>query len=400
MTDGAGRISDTDRLILSLLREDCSALVDGTGRPVDWDAVLARAETHGVEPLLYHQWRSAGRLEAFPAGSVQALQCIYYRVVARNTLYLQALEAILSSLATWGITPILLKGAGLVATVYDSPALRPMGDLDLLVLPGEFRTALQCLGKLGYQPTHQEQFPGAYEAVTHHVGLRREASFGSLVELHHHWLSLPGSLSRYVSMEEVRQRAIAVQVGQARAWVLAPADQVLHLSGHIAIHSPVTQRFIWYYDLDRVIRRYEQSLDWALILKRAVDYRMVLPLQRVLPAVASMLGTPVPAEVLEELGRILVDPRERQRYAPSALGPHSRVVDGLQKLSGLEGVGARLKFAWQMLFPSWSYMSASYPDEGLARQLGRYPARWGSALRELTSAWRGRRSNWRSQESL
>lgn len=400
MTDGAGRISDTDRLILSLLLEDCSALGGDASQSVDWGAVLARAETYGVASLLYHQLRSAGRLEALPADSVQALQCVYYRVVAQNTLYLQALEAILKSLATWGITPILLKGAGLVATVYDSPALRPMGDLDLLVLPAELRLALRCLASIGYQPTHSEQFPGAYEVVTHHVGLRREDPFDSLVELHHHWLSLPGSLSRYVSMEEVRQRAIAVQVGQAQAWVLAPADQVLHLSAHIAIHSQATHRLIWYYDLDQVIRRYEQSLDWVLILERAVDYHMVLPLQRVLPAVASMLCTPVPAEALEELGRIAADPRERQRYAPSALGSHSRLADGLQKLSGLEGLGAKLKFAWQMLFPSWSYMSASYPDEGLARRLGRYPARWGSALRELISAWRGRQSNSRSQESL
>lgn len=400
MTDDAGSISDGDRLILSLLLEDWSALADSTGRRADWDAALARAETHGVGPLLYHKLRSAGRLEAIPPGSVQALQCAYYRVGAQNSLYLQALEAILEALARWGITPILLKGAGLVATVYHNPALRPMADLDLLVLPAEFRAALQCLASLGYQRTHAEQYPGAYEVVTHHVGLRREDPFGLLVELHHQWLSLPGSLSRYVSMEEVRQRAIAVQVGQAQAWMLAPADQLLHLSAHVAIHNPAVQRFIWYYDLDRVIRRYEQSLDWTPILQRAVDYRMVLPLQRVLPAVVRTLATPVPAEVLERLGRIPVDTRERQRYAPSALGPRSRLADGLQKLAGLEGAGAKLTFAWQMLFPSWAYMSASYPDEGPAKRLGRYPARWGSALRELISAWRWRRSNWQSQESL
>jgi hypothetical protein len=396
MTDDAGHISGADRLILHLLREDWSALVDGTGRPVDWDAVLTRAKAHGVGPLLYHKLRSAGRLEVLPADSAQALQRAYYTAAALNTLHSEALEAILKSLATCGITPILLKGAGLVATVYDSPALRPMADLDLLVLPAELRPALQCLGHLGYWPTHAEQYPGAYEAVTHHVGLRREAPFALLVELHHHWLSLPGSLSRYVSMEEVRERAITGQVGQAQAWVLAPADQVLHLSAHVAIHSPAPARLIWHYDLDQVIRQYKRSMDWSLIVQRAVDYHMVLPLQRVLPAVVGMFATPVPAEVLEELGRISVDPREQQRYAPSALGPRSRLVDGLQKMSGLEGTGAKLKFVWQMLFPSWAYMSASYPNESLCRRLGRYPARWSSALRELITAWHCLRSNSRS----
>jgi hypothetical protein len=113
-----------------------------------------------------------------------------------------------------------------------------------------------------------------------------------------------------------------------------------------------------------------------------------------------MLVTPVPAEVLEGLGGIAADPREQQRYGPSVLGSHIRLVDGLQKLSGLGGAGAKLKFARQMLFPSWSYMSASYPDEGLAKRLGRYPTRWGSALREIISAWRWQRSNSRSQGSL
>ncbi len=400
MTDGAGHLEDAERMVVSLLREDWSALADGTSQPVDWDAVLARAEAHGVGPLLYHKLRSAGCLEALPADSVQALQGAYYEAAARNTLRLRALEAILKALARQGIIPILLKGAGLMLTVYDSPALRPMADLDLLVLPAELRPALHCLASLGYRPTHAEQFPGAYQVVTHHVGLRREGPFGSLVELHHHWLSLPGSLSRYVPMEEVQQRAIAVQVGQAEALVLAPSDQMLHLSGHLAIHNPVIHRLIWYYDLDRVIQGYEQSLDWALIFQRAVDYHMVLPLKMVLPAIVGTFATPVPAEVLEELGRIPVDPRERQRYAPSALGPRSRLVDGLQKLGGLEGAGAKLKFAWQMLFPSWAYMRASYPDEGPARRLGHYPARWGSALRELVSAWRRQRSNRRSQEPL
>jgi hypothetical protein len=362
--------------------------------------VLTRAQTHGVGPLLCHKLRSAGLLEALPADSVQALQCAYYGAAARNTLHLQALEAILKALARLGIIPILLKGASLMLTLYDNPALRPMGDLDLLVLPSEFRPALQCLGSLGYQPTHREQYPGAYEVVTHHVGLRREDPFGSLVELHHHWLDLPASLSRYVSMVEVRQRAIAVQVGQTQALGLAPADQVLYLAAHMVIHNPATHRFIWYYDLDQVIRRYEQGLDWALILQRAVDYRMALPLRRVLPAIVDMLATPVPAEVLEGLEGIAADPRERQRYGPSALGSHSRLVDGLQKLAGLEGAGAKLKFAWQMLFPSWSYMSASYPDESPAQRLWRYPTRWGSALRELISAWRWQRSNSQSQGSL
>jgi hypothetical protein len=50
-----------------------------------------------------------------------------------------------------GIDAIVIKGASIM-TYYERPELRPMGDFDLLVRPGELTEALKILVEMGYVP--------------------------------------------------------------------------------------------------------------------------------------------------------------------------------------------------------------------------------------------------------
>jgi hypothetical protein len=60
------------------------------------------------------------------------------------------LGAVLQSLATAGVTPVLLKGAALARTVCDNPGPRPMDDVDLLLREADVPAALRELAALGY----------------------------------------------------------------------------------------------------------------------------------------------------------------------------------------------------------------------------------------------------------
>lgn len=118
-------------------------------------------------------------------------------------------------------------------------------------------------------------------------------------------------------------------------------------------------------------------------MQRAVLYEMVLPLKHALAAGVDGLNTPVPEAVMERLANLQVSDGERQRYGKAALGPYSRLEDGMQKLAGLESTTARLRFAGRMIFPAWKYMQSLYADDDPVRLASRYPARWLQVLSEF-----------------
>ena len=97
---------------------------------------LARRERVG--PLLYDAVRKKHLL---PAEVETALRQSYYLTAACNLRLFAALDQALRALAARGIEVIVLKGAALAQTVYPSVALRPMGDLDVLVRPASVPAA-------------------------------------------------------------------------------------------------------------------------------------------------------------------------------------------------------------------------------------------------------------------
>jgi hypothetical protein len=382
---------DLNPTLLALVRDDDSRWATLDLAALDWDALLAEAARQGVAPLLYQRLLARQQLPRLPQPAAEALHLAFHRQWGKNQVRMQALAHVLDLLAAAGIRPIALKGAGLVLTVYDELAVRPIGDVDLLVAPEQFRPALQQLLACGGRATHDEPFDGAYELVTHHVALVFPQVSQVVVELHHQWLSLPARQAGLVTLPELRSRAQTAQWAGRQVDVLGAGDQVLHLCAHLSIHSAVMQRLIWYYDVDQVIRRAGSRLDWEAIVQRALSYQMVLPLQHTLTRTVEAFSTPTPDGLLARLQALPVSAAERQRYGEEAWGVHSRLGDGMQKLAGLEGAAARLRFAWRLALPSWGYMRDLYPDDTPVRLVGRYPARWVEVLGEFVRAVRSQR---------
>jgi hypothetical protein len=377
-------MDDLTLILLTLLRKDGAGRTDEldlTG--LDWDALLAQATRQRVAPLLYQRLLDSQRLSPLPQPAAQTLHLAFHRQWGKNLVRMQTLTHVLDLLAAVGIRPIALKGAGLVLTVYDELAVRPLGDVDILVAPEEFRPALQHLLASGGVATHDEPFDGAYELVTHHVALIFPTVSQVVVELHHQWLSLPRRQADLVLMAELRERALTAQWEGRSVDVLSAEDQMLHLSGHLSIHSAVMQRMIWTYDVDQLIRWAGASLDWQAVAQRARRYQMALPLRQTLANAQEMWGTPLPNGLLASLNALPVSAAEQQRYGAKAWGPHSRLGDGLQKLAGLPGAGARLRFAWRLALPQRAFMRQHFPDDSPTRLATRYPQRWLAVLREF-----------------
>lgn len=212
--------------------EDAAALL---GRQPHWPDLRALARREGVSSALWPRLRRVmdGSGAAHPPPEVTEA---FRREAMVGEFHARRMEArlheVLAILASRGIEPVLLKGAGLAYGTYGGLAGRPMRDLDLL-LPGEaMPVALAALRSAGWTPERPERGDAVY-AGHHHAPPLTEPDGGPVVvELHvalfptGHPFGLEGH--RVIA----RARRLATPLGA----VLVPraVDQLLHVCTHLA----------------------------------------------------------------------------------------------------------------------------------------------------------------------
>ncbi len=132
--------------------------------------IVASAE--GMGPLLGY-WCETGRLIASPAvAEILALHLDHGR--RRTARVRQGLERVLVALSDRGIGVIALKGIHTAYTHFPEPGTRPPGDIDLLVQPEDWHTALDVLRDAGFtegltdhpQPERSVWIPPDPSAIT------------------------------------------------------------------------------------------------------------------------------------------------------------------------------------------------------------------------------------------
>lgn len=110
---------------------------------------------HGIGPLLYRLLTKAEGLDPLP-GTLRTYLGEQFRLNGeRVARILEELAAILRAAAEAGLAVMPLKGCLLATAYYDQSALRPMGDIDLLVRPGEESALERVLDSLGYERTRE-----------------------------------------------------------------------------------------------------------------------------------------------------------------------------------------------------------------------------------------------------
>ena len=195
---------------------------------LDWERVLALARSHGLMPLLHrHLSLQADGLSQ----PVAARLCAEARAAARRNLDLTGeLLSLLQLMAGNDLPVIPLKGPGLAVHLYGDLALRPCGDLDLLVRPPDMARAARLLAQRGYraEPALSRGAAAVLLTSQHHQRFVRDP--GPIVELH--WRFTQRGLPFSLDPERARTRLTPVRLGGATVQILAPEDLLLYLSAH------------------------------------------------------------------------------------------------------------------------------------------------------------------------
>lgn len=123
---------------------------------LEWNTILAMAQSHQVEAILYHQCKnSLSNAISSRLSQLYASSLFYYS----NRVKL--LDSISAAFNNANLPFFTVKGLD-VAALYPIPALRTMGDCDILVHPLDKTRAHEIMLSLGFQLHQQEDMEWIY----------------------------------------------------------------------------------------------------------------------------------------------------------------------------------------------------------------------------------------------
>lgn len=351
-----------------------------TANEIEWEALSASLIAQGLAPLLYDTLRGSDLL---PPSLQALLHGAYVANAARNSVLLQELRGILGQLSQEGVAVILLKGAALLQALYGSVALRPMGDLDLLVHRRDVPTVLQVLSRQGYARRHAEPQAGLTIDAENEMLLYRDTGADTAIEVHWSLFDSPYYQER-LSLDWLWETTVPLRLEGLETRMLGVEAQLLHLCGHLLLHHQ-GKGLLWLHDIAEWIVRYRVEISWETLLEKAQTCELVLALQYALHRVASEWSAPVPTSVLTRLDAL--EPSQGERRIVAWLTKERRPVllRFWADLTSMPSWSRRLRYALVNIFPSPAYMQRHYRISHPLLIPCYYPYRWIKGLWELLS---------------
>jgi len=198
-----------------------NSIWDGVDRLLDAAEDEHAIAVHSLQFLAIRRWRETGR-------AVPATWLDDQRLMAMVTL---ALPGVLRQIRSVVEGPIVLMKGPEVATLYPGTALRPFGDVDLLVQDAD--VAHQALLELGLSLDRERPAPDAF----HHLTPLRVEYPPLKIEIHRRpnwlpWLPPP-------SVEELFAAAGPSRLGVVGLSTLAPEHHALTVAVHNWLHGPL-----------------------------------------------------------------------------------------------------------------------------------------------------------------
>jgi hypothetical protein len=270
-------------------------LVELLRGPIDWEQLWAQGHLHEVLPLLTVTLRRLASQAPIPAAWLARAQRRYYATMLRNTALADELLRVLAAFRQAGVSVLPVKGLVLAETLYGSLALRPLGDLDILVQSADLPRARAALSELGFAQADEPGYENAYHPYHDPPYYRRAVGGPICLELH--W-GLWASHFFQLETDALWRRTVPAQLHGATLSILSPEDTLLHLAIHRS-RSALRLRFVC--DVAELLRRHRATLDWEYLLAQTQAAGARTTMFYTLALAADLLEAPVPDGLLARL---------------------------------------------------------------------------------------------------
>jgi len=276
--------------------ENASRIKAWLQQDIDWGYLIRTASLHGMIPLLYRNLKAVCP-EAIPRPVLAELQNCFFDNARRNLFLTGELLRLLSLFKAEGIDAIPFKGPLLAAWIYHNLALRPFGDLDLLVHKQDVLKCRELLIFQGYrlwiQMTDAQEM--AHLQSEHAYRLVGDDN-GVIVELH--WDLIPRYFAFPLDVEQLWGRLESIPFAGTIVKSFKAEDLLLILCMHGAKHH--WSRLGWICDIAELIR-VPQALNWKQMMEQARQLNGMRRLFLGLFLARDLLGATLPEEVSHRL---------------------------------------------------------------------------------------------------
>ena len=347
---------EKNKLLLACIRGRWDRTgMDEAGRIVDendvnWHDFFDQAGRQSVAPLIYHTLRDDHTI--LPPWVKRQLRTAYYRSATSNALLHHELTRIVRAFNEAEVPIILLKGAALAEGIYGNIALRPMGDIDLLVRTEQMSVAAQLLVQGGYSVGDR-----AHPNLRHATFRAGNSGWTAHIEVHPHIVS-SAYYRRGIPEEWLWQDPVELAISEVSALGLSPEAAIVHSCLHTLDHIATKGNLLWLCDIVEVSRRYD--VDWEALVDRVAEYRILLPFRSVLLACVEFLDLRLPDRVRQRLLAFRPGFLERKVYQLCLSPARSTAGKTLVDFLSVEGVSSKTQLMLSRLFPSREYMVARY----------------------------------------
>lgn len=282
-------------LLLRALREP-GAMAEFGER--DWDLLLRQALASNLAATLGLLAEEQGVLADLPARVRRRLG--WARTVWERHLKAVDFELvqIRRALRETGLPLILLKGTAYAAAGLPAAAGRLFSDIDLLVPKERLPEVESALMLHGWAGTHHDAYDQRYyREWMHELPPLQHMRRASVIDVHHAILPETAALRPDPARLRAAARPIPGRDGYA---MLAPCDMVLHSAVHLFSEGEYHHGLRDLFDLHRLLCHFGNDPGfWAALPKRARELELARPLCYALRYCMRLLGTPVPAGVIE-----------------------------------------------------------------------------------------------------
>ncbi|MGH2592080.1 MAG: nucleotidyltransferase domain-containing protein [Anaerolineae bacterium] len=327
---------DVDRLsveaALTACGESASVLAPGVSASGDasyidasgWSFFFDMADGHAVTPLIADRWRTLGVLDRVPIDVRERLLKAYRDNAERSAHIRREVIEYWQAIAGAGIPAILLKGWPLVEALHESPALRLINDVDLLVPADRAHDGLAALERAGLEPLPHNRdawfakhLPAYWRLngrpVTRPPANMYDPMHPRPVELH---VQVWERNFRGLGLRDPAgfwERSRVVNVAGCPMRIPSSEDALIHLCVHWACHWIEREaRLNQLVDLDRFMRKFGDQVDWQVILATSDAARATRFVDAALSVARNLLGTPSPPAPVRDRLRAGCPPKLRE----------------------------------------------------------------------------------------
>lgn len=256
--------------------------------------VGSAAAAHGVTNLAYLSTRQVPELDEELRS---LLATVYHLNLTHHMKVIGELGTLGATLDEREIPYLVVKGPILAEVVYPRNDLRAYGDLDIVVPHRRFGDAITALVESGCDIVDRN-----WRLIRRELRgqIHITARFGTAADIHWHLINRTSVRRGFaIDMDELFERARRVSLDDGPAVLtLDPQDTLLQLAHHAALSGGA--KLAWLKDIDSAAR--EPTIDWDEIVRRARRWRAAGTVGMSFRRSVHLLGAPVPADVLRDLG--------------------------------------------------------------------------------------------------